>query len=126
MASKVFGWYQIMMVEVIGSCCLMNALSLSRIGLKSTLRNKGVEMQAYEKVLKQTLSDVLKVDVSTIDETASVDTIDNWDSLNHLNLVLALEQQFNISFTEEQTVEILNYQLIKAVLKEHGVDFVND
>jgi acyl carrier protein len=104
----------------------MNALSLSRIGLKSTLRNKGVEMQAYEKVLKQTLSDVLKVDVSTIDETASVDTIDNWDSLNHLNLVLALEQQFNISFTEEQTVEILNYQLIKAVLKEHGVDFVND
>jgi acyl carrier protein len=83
-------------------------------------------MQAYEKVLKQTLSDVLKVDVSTIDETASVDTIDNWDSLNHLNLVLALEQQFNISFTEEQTVEILNYQLIKAVLKEHGVDFVND
>jgi len=104
----------------------MNALSLSLIGLKSTLRNKGVEMQAYEKVLKQTLSDVLKVDVSTIDETASVDTIDNWDSLNHLNLVLALEQQFNISFTEEQTVEILNYQLIKEVLKEHGVDFVND
>ncbi len=83
-------------------------------------------MQVYEKVLKQTLSDVLKVDVSTIDETASVDTVDNWDSLNHLNLVLALEQQFNISFTEEQTVEILNYQLIKEVLKEHGVDFVND
>jgi len=61
--------------------------------------------------------------VSTIDETASVDTVSKWDSLNHLNLVLALEQQFNISLTEEQTVEILNYQLIKAVLKEHGVHF---
>ena len=46
-----------------------------------------------------------------------------WDSLRHMNLVLALEEAFGIAFTPEQTVEILNFPLIKEVLKEHGVEF---
>ena len=46
-----------------------------------------------------------------------------WDSLKHLNLVLALEEQFGVSLTEEQSVEILSYPLIKAVLGEHGIEF---
>jgi len=71
--------------------------------------------------LKQVLSDVLKISADGIDDDTSVDTVEKWDSLSHLNLVLALEQAFDISFTEEQTVEILNYPLIKAVLGEHGV-----
>jgi acyl carrier protein len=80
-------------------------------------------MQATEGKLKQVLADVFGVDVNTIDETASVDTIKEWDSLKHLNLVLALEEQFNVSLTEEQTVQILSYPLIKVVLEEHGVRF---
>lgn len=80
-------------------------------------------MQATESKLKQVLADVFGVDADSIDETASVDTIKEWDSLKHLNLVLALEEQFNVSLTEEQTVQILNYPLIKVVLEEHGVRF---
>ena len=52
-----------------------------------------------------------------------MDIVEKWDSLNHLNLVLALEEAFDISFTEEQTIEILNYPLIKMVLQDHGVTF---
>lgn len=76
-----------------------------------------------EETLKQVLADIFGIDAKSVDETASVDTIEKWDSLNHLNLVLALEQQFGITLTEEQTVEILNYSLIKVVLEEHGVNF---
>lgn len=78
-------------------------------------------MSENEDRLKQVLSDVLKISADGIDDDTSVDTVEKWDSLSHLNLVLALEQAFDISFTEEQTVEILNYPLIKAVLGEHGV-----
>jgi acyl carrier protein len=52
-----------------------------------------------------------------------MDTVDSWDSLKHLNLVLALEEQFGVSLTEEQSFEILSYPLIKVVLAEHGVAF---
>ena len=75
-----------------------------------------------ESKLKQVM-DVFGVDPSVINDEASVDTVEKWDSLNHLNLVLALEEQFKVSFSEEQTVEMLTYPLVKAVLQELGVEF---
>lgn len=66
---------------------------------------------------------MLKIETSGIDDDTSVDTVEAWDSLRHLNLVLAIEQEFDISFTEEQTIEILNYPLIKMILEEHQVRF---
>ncbi len=75
-----------------------------------------------EQKLKQIIASVFKIDVSTVDNDTSPDTVENWDSLNHLNLVLALEEGFDVSFTEEQTVEILNYELIKISLGELGVE----
>jgi acyl carrier protein len=83
-------------------------------------------MQTNEGPLKQVLADVFGLDVSTIDETTSADTVEEWDSLKHLNLVLALEDQFNVTLTEEQTVQILSYPLIKLVLEEHEVIFDSD
>lgn len=80
-------------------------------------------MLACEDKLKQILADIFDIDVTSINDTTSVDTVKEWDSLKHLNLILALEQEFNISFSIEQTVEILNYPLIKAILGEHGVKF---
>lgn len=79
-------------------------------------------MESKEDKLKNVLSDVFQIDSESISDTTSVDTVEKWNSLNHLKLVLALEQAFDVSFTEEQTVEILNYPLIKMVLKEHGVE----
>jgi acyl carrier protein len=75
-----------------------------------------------EQKLKEIIASVFKVDTSTINNETSPDTIENWDSLNHLNLVLALEEGFDVSFTEQQTVEILNYELIKISLQELGVE----
>jgi acyl carrier protein len=74
-----------------------------------------------EQKLKQIISSVFKVDISTINNETSPDSIESWDSLNHLNLVLALEEGFQVIFTEEQTVEILNYDLIVETLKELGI-----
>lgn len=80
-------------------------------------------MQVNEDKLKQVLVDILGVDARTIDGATSVDTVEKWDSLSHLNLILALEQEFGITLTGEQTVQILSYPLIKVVLEEHGVEF---
>jgi len=80
-------------------------------------------MPSNEDRLKRVMSDVLNIGSSNIDNNTSVDTVDGWDSLRHLNLVLAIEQEFDISFTEEQTIEILNYPLIKIILEEHHLSF---
>lgn len=73
--------------------------------------------------LKEVFKNIFQIEISSINEETSVDTVEKWDSLKHLNLVLALEEAFNITFTEEESVEIMSYPLVKAVLSDHGVAF---
>jgi acyl carrier protein len=79
-------------------------------------------MKATQADLRQLMADVFGMDPKEINDEASIDTIEAWDSHRHLNLVLALEERFDVSLTEQETVEILNFELIRAVLREHGVD----
>jgi len=82
-------------------------------------------MKADHAALRQVMADVFGLAPDDIGQDASIDSIEAWDSLKHLNLVLALEERFGVSFTEQETVEILNYELIRTVLAEHGVDFAD-
>ncbi len=63
---------------------------------------------------------VMGVPVESVSMASSPDTIESWDSLKHMNLILALEQSFNITFTDEQVVDLLNVELITLTLKELG------
>jgi len=78
-------------------------------------------MVISENSLKQVMADVLGVKSHDIGENSSVDTLSAWDSLNHMKLVLALESAFGVTFTGEESVQILSYPLIQAVLAEHGL-----
>ena len=80
-------------------------------------------MNKNEQLLKNTLAIVFNVPADLIGEESSMDTLSQWDSVKHLNLVLAIEDAFNVSLTEEQSLEILSFPLIKVVLSEHGISF---
>lgn len=71
-----------------------------------------------ETKLKNVMASIFGVDVSYIAENASPDNIENWDSLRHMNLIVALEEEFSVRFDEEEMVEMLNYRLILLKLKE--------
>lgn len=73
-----------------------------------------------EKV-KQLMAALFEIPAEQITPESSPDTIENWDSLNHMNLVTSLEEEFNIRFTDEQIGEMLNFQLVLTILKENGV-----
>ena len=73
--------------------------------------------------LKKVMARVFGVSPDSINKDASPDTVEKWDSLAHMSLILALEEAFGITLSEEETVEILSYPLIKIVLAEHGIEF---
>jgi len=73
--------------------------------------------------LKSTLARVLGIATDEIDDTTSMDSIAAWDSLTHLNLLLATEQQFGVELPEEQAFAAVSYPLLKAALAQHGVVF---
>ena len=81
-------------------------------------------MEFQEIFLKQLLGNVFGINPNTVGGQTSIDTVESWDSLKHLELVIALEQGFQVTFTEEETVEILNYKLIKMILEKHGIKFI--
>jgi acyl carrier protein len=74
-----------------------------------------------EERLKEIMSQVFDVPKESINNDASPDTIDNWDSINHMNLALALEQAFGISFEAEEIIEMMNFELILIILKDKGI-----
>lgn len=56
---------------------------------------------------------VLRSDLAAVD-------VDNWDSFNHINLILALEEEYEISFTTEQITGLQNVGDLVGLLNEHG------
>jgi len=71
-----------------------------------------------ENKLKKIMSKILKVDVSELNADSSPDNIETWDSLQHMNLVLGLEQSFNVSFDDEEIIQLLSYEIILVTLDE--------
>lgn len=54
--------------------------------------------------VRQLAADVLGVPLSTLKPETGPDTVEDWDSVQHLNLTLELEQQFGIHFEPEETI----------------------
>ena len=49
--------------------------------------------------VKEIASDILQTEVSP---DSSPETIDSWDSVQHLNLMLAIEEEYNFQFLPEE------------------------
>jgi len=71
-----------------------------------------------EDALKQVLADVFEVDPASIGPDFSMDTVEQWDSLKHLNLVLALEEVFDITIPDEESADITSWPLVRLVVAE--------
>ncbi len=68
--------------------------------------------------IKQIMCTIFDVPLESITEDASTDTIENWDSLRHLNLILALEEEFNVTIPDEEVGNLVNYKLIQLVIND--------
>lgn len=68
--------------------------------------------------LKQVMATMLNIDPAEINAESSMDTIASWDSLRHMNLVLALEEEFGVQIPDEEAANITSYKLIQLVLRD--------
>ena len=81
-------------------------------------------MDIKESELKDLIAGILKISAEDINDLSSPDSIDSWDSHAHLNLVLALESKFNISFDDDEVLELLSYKSIKKSLMTQNINFI--
>lgn len=78
-------------------------------------------MSIFEQV-RYTIATTLKVPVKKITETTKDEDIAAWDSLGHVNLMMALEQTFDILLEVEDFPTLNSVQAIIRYLAEHGIE----
>jgi acyl carrier protein len=61
--------------------------------------------------------DVLHVPVAKLSAESAPESIENWDSVQHLNLVLALESQFGIEFEPEEIDQMKSIGKIASLVE---------
>jgi len=66
--------------------------------------------------IKTVMSSVFEILEGNIQDDSSPDTIKSWDSLKHMNLVVALEEEFEIEFTDDDILDMMNYKLIESII----------
>jgi acyl carrier protein len=65
-----------------------------------------------ESQVRRILADLLAISAEEITIESSPETIEAWDSLQHLSLVLAIEQEFGIRFKPEEIEELNSLKVV--------------
>lgn len=74
-------------------------------------------MNTSEKI-KKIMSVIFEIPIESINEDSSSDNIENWDSLHHLNLIVALEEEFGVSIPDEEVGNLVNFKLVELTINE--------
>jgi len=71
----------------------------------------------FEQV-RSVASDILGIPADKISAVSSPETIESWDSVQHLNLVLALEEKFGVQFEPEDIEQMKNIGAVAALVEK--------
>jgi acyl carrier protein len=67
---------------------------------------------SVERKIKAIMAKVFKIGIDEVDEDTSADDVDQWNSLAHVDFLVALQKEFDIEFTDSQLVEMLSYKAV--------------
>lgn len=71
---------------------------------------------------KKVFSEIMGVNIKTINDKSNPENIENWDSLGHVQLVAGLEKKFKIKISAEEGIEsFTNFkQIVSFITKKYN------
>lgn len=77
--------------------------------------------QSVEDQVREIIANVFNCPLASVGADASSETIDGWDSLHHLNLVLAVEERFALSIDPWAAAELVSVPaIVQAIAEQRG------
>jgi acyl carrier protein len=73
-----------------------------------------------EEKLRTVMGAILEVAPDGIGPGTSTDTVEGWDSLKHMRLVIALEEAFDVTIPDEEVATMTSYEIVKLVVAEQA------
>ena len=69
--------------------------------------------------VKYVMSTVLKISEDKITGDSSPYTISGWDSMKHVTLILAIEEEFDIKFEVDEIETMVNCKVIVSTIESY-------
>ena len=69
------------------------------------------------KKITKIINEVFEIDLNTLDKKSIINEISNWDSYNHINLIIAIEAGFNIEIQPNEVEKIINIKDLIDIIK---------
>jgi acyl carrier protein len=73
-----------------------------------------------EEKLKEIIADTFDIDEDEITSELTSESVERWDSLNHLRLVTALEDEFDIKLTMDEVNTMVDYPKIVEYVSRYA------
>lgn len=70
--------------------------------------------------LTRIIADTFGIDPASVTPETTADDVDSWDSLNHLRLITAVEQQFSVRLSMSEIMSLENVGDLASVLQRSG------
>ncbi len=77
------------------------------------------EQEIYDR-LNEVFRDVFDDDEITVNEDTTADDIEDWDSLEHINLISAVEDEFGIRFKMGEVSSMKNVGEMVEIIKSRS------
>lgn len=68
--------------------------------------------------VRKILAETFRVSLNDITDNTSIEEIDTWDSLTHIEMVVALESQLGLEFDGDEIAEMISVEMIEKIIKE--------
>ncbi|MGC9402627.1 acyl carrier protein [Vibrio genomosp. F10 str. 9ZC157] len=69
--------------------------------------------------LTKILVSVFKIQVSESNKNLGMDEVASWDSLTHMDLIVEVENEFEIQLTGDNIADMISFDAIRKIVKEH-------
>jgi acyl carrier protein len=79
-----------------------------------------VHQSSIREKVKRIMAATFHVPTADIPNDASPEKLAAWDSLGHIELMLALEMEFGVSLPTESIIELVTLDAIEGFLRDHA------
>ncbi len=76
------------------------------------------------KSLEQIFADSLAINLGDINDELTYQSIPQWDSVAHMTLIAAVEDEFGIMLDTDDIIDMNSVGKAKAILQKYGVEIV--
>lgn len=74
------------------------------------------------KSLEQIFADSLAINLSDISDELTYQSIPQWDSVAHMTLIAAVEDEYGIMLDTDDIIDMSSVGKAKAILQKYGVE----